>query len=354
MHTFRTLNSQIGLVPAAAARTLGAIDTARGREEAFRLQRPQLLETLVDVARVQSTEASNAIEGIAAPRGRIEALMAERVTPRNRPEAEIVGYRHVLDTIHESAPNIPVTPAVVEQFHRDLYQYTSVPAGQWKTIENSITETLPDGTVRERFRTVPASNTPAAMEELHERFLAARETGEHHPLLLIGCYVFDFLAIHPFRDGNGRLGRLLTLLLLYQSGYAVGRYISLERLISRSSESYYEALEAAGHGWHEGEHNIWPWLEYLLGILTGAYRDFEERANLLAEGRGAKTAAIERFVRSRIADEFKIADVREAALGASDSLIGKVLARLREEGLIESLGTGRAARWRRLGRGDNG
>jgi Fic family protein len=354
MHTFRTLNSQIGLVPAATARTLGAIDTARGREQAFRLQRPQLLETLVDAARVQSTEASNAIEGIAAPRQRIEALVAERAMPRNRPEAEIVGYRHVLDTIHGSAPHIPFKPAVVEQFHRDLYQYTSVPAGQWKTVENSITETLPDGTVHERFRTVAAAETAAAMEELHERFLAVHESGEHHPLLLVGCYVFDFLAIHPFRDGNGRIGRLLTLLLLYQSGYEVGRYISLERLISESRESYYDALEAAGHGWHEGEHNIWPWLEYLLGILRAAYREFEERANLLAEGRGAKTAAIEQFVRTRIADEFTIADARESALGAGDSLIGKVLARLRDEGLIESLGTGRSARWRRLDRGDRG
>ena len=352
MYTFRTLDSQIGLVPAATTRTLGAIDTARGREEAFRLQRPQVLETLVDVARVQSTEASNAIEGIAAPRKRIEALVAERDTPRNRPEAEIVGYRLVLDTIHASAPHIPFQPTVVEQFHRDLYQYTSVPAGRWKTVENSITETLPDGTIRERFRTVPAAQTPAAMEELHERFLAARDAGEHHPLLLTGCYVFDFLAIHPFRDGNGRIGRLLTLLLLYQSGYEVGRYISLERLVSHSRESYYDALQAAGHGWHEGKHSIWPWLDYLLGILIAAYREFEERANLLAKGRGAKTAAIEKFVSSRIADEFTIADVREAALGASDSLIGKVLARLRDEGVIEPLGTGRSARWLRLVRGN--
>lgn len=354
MYTFRTLDSQIGLVPAATTRTLGAIDTARGREEAFRLQRPQMLETLVDVARVQSTEASNAIEGIAAPRKRIEALVAERATPRNRPEAEIAGYRLVLDTIHASAPHIPFKPTVVEQFHRDLYQYTSVRAGQWKTVENSITEKLADGTIRERFRTVPAAQTPVAMEELHERFLAAREAGGHHPLLLVGCYVFDFLTIHPFRDGNGRIGRLLTLLLLYHSGYEVGRYISLERLISDSRESYYDALLAAGHGWHEGKHSIWPWLEYLLGILTAAYREFEERASLLTQGRGAKTAAIEQFVRSRIADEFTIADVREAALGASDSLIGKVLARLRDAGVIESLGTGRSARWRRLGRGDDG
>lgn len=348
MYTFRTLDKQIGLVPAATARALGAIDAGRGREEAFRLQRPQVLETLVEIARIQSTEASNAIEGIAAPRGRIEALVAERTEPRNRPEAEIAGYRRALDTIHASADHIPFKQSVVEQFHRDLYRYTSAPAGQWKTVENSITETLAGGTVRVRFQTVAAAETPAAMDELHERFLAQREAGEHHPLLLIGCYVFDFLAIHPFRDGNGRIARLLTLLLLYQAGYSVGRYVSIERLTRDSGQSYYDALEAAGHGWHRGDHDIWPWLEYLLGILTATYREFEERASLLAKGRGAKTAAIEEFVRSNVADEFTIAEVREASLGASDSLIGKVLARLRDEGAIDSLGTGRSARWRRL------
>lgn len=348
MHTFRVLNKQIGLVPAAVARTLGAVDTARGREDAFRLHRPQVLEALVDVARIQSTEASNAIEQIVAPRKRIEALVAQKTTPRNRSEAEIAGYRAVLDLIHENALEIPFRPSVVEQLHRDLYQYTSVPAGRWKAVENAIEEELPDGTRRVRFQTVSAADTPAAMEELHSRFLDAKDAGEHHPLLLIGSYVFDFLAIHPFRDGNGRMARLLTLLLLYQSGYGVGRYVSLERLVNDARDGYYDSLQAAGQGWHSDEHTIWPWLEYLLGILLVAYREFEDRVGTVADGRGAKSAAIEQFIRGRIADEFTIADVRDASIGASDSLIGKVLARLRDEGLIQSLGTGRSARWRRL------
>lgn len=347
MHTFRVLDKQIGLVPAAIARTLGTIDTARGREEAFRMQRPQLLDALVDVARIQSTEASNAIEDVVAPRKRIEALVEQKTEPQNRSEAEIAGYRAVLDLIHEQAADIPFRPTVVEQLHRDLYQYTAVPAGRWKTTENAIQEELPDGTTRVRFTTVPAAATAAAMEELHSAFLDAREAGEHHPLLLIGCYVFDFLAIHPFRDGNGRMARLLTLLLLYQSGYGVGHYISLERLINEARDGYYDSLQAAAIGWHSDEHTIWPWLEYFLGILLAAYREFEDRVGLLGDSRGAKTAAIERFIRERISDEFTIADVRDAAVGASDSLIGKVLTRLREEGVIESLGTGRAARWRR-------
>ena len=243
---------------------------------------------------------------------------------------------------------ISFRPSVVEQLHRDLYQYTTVPAGRWKTIDNAIEEELPDGTRRVRFRTVPATETPAAMDELHRRFLDARDAGAHHPLLLIDAYVFDFLAIHPFRDGNGRLARLLTLLLLDQSGYGVGRYMSLERLVNDAREGYYDSLQTAGVGWHEDQHTIWPWLEYMLGILVAAYRELEDRVGLLGDSRGAKTAAIERFVGERISDEFTIADVRDASFGASDSLIGKVLARLRDEGLIEPLSTGRSAKWRRL------
>jgi Fic family protein len=347
MHTFRVLDQQIGLVPGEVARTLGEIDTAHGREDVFRHQRPQVLDALVEVARIQSAEASNAIEHVLAPRKRIEALVAQKTTPRNRPEAEIAGYRSVLDLIHARADSIPFTPAVVEQLHRDLYQYTSVPAGRWKTIDNAIEEERPDGTRRVRFRPTPATETAAAMAELHERFLDARDAGRHHPLLLIGCYVFDFLAIHPFRDGNGRMARLLTLLLLYQSGYGIGRYVSLEQLVSDAKEGYYASLQASDEGWHEDRHDIWPWLEYLLGIVRLAYRELEARVGLVSGRRGAKTAAIERFVQACVADEFTIADVREASLGASDSLIGKVLARLRDEGLVEPLGTGRAARWRR-------
>lgn len=348
MQTFRALEQKIGLVPSSMARTLGEIDAGRGSESAFRLQRPQVLDALIDVARVQSTEASNAIEHILAPRKRIEALVADRTTPRNRSEAEIAGYRAVLDLIHEQARSVPLRSSVVEQLHRDLYRYTTVPAGRWKATDNLIEEELADGTTRLRFRPVAAAETPAAMDELHDRFLAARAAGQHHDLLLIGAYVFDFLCIHPFLDGNGRMSRLLTLMLLYQAGYGVGRYVSLERLISDTKERYYDTLERSGHGWHDAEHDIWPWLEYFTGILLRAYAEFEERVSLVAGGRGAKTASIERFIADRVSDEFTIADVRDAALGASDSLISKVLARLRDEGRIEPLGTGRAARWRRL------
>jgi Fic family protein len=347
MHTFRTLEQQIGMVPASMVSQVSAIDVGRGRGEAFRRQHPEALKTLVEIARIQSTEASNAIENVTAPRKRIAALVADKATPANRSEEEIAGYRAVLDLIHSSASNIPFRPSVVEQLHRDLYQFTGVPAGRWKTVENSITQTEPDGTETVRFETASVRETPAAMEELHTGFDRARN-GEHHPLLVVGCYVFDFLAIHPFRDGNGRMGRLLTLLALYHAGYDVGRYISLERLISDSKETYYDALEAAGRGWHDDQHDIKPWLTYFLGILVAAYNEFESRAGVVAGGRGSKVAAIHQFVRSNISAEFTIEDLRQAVPGASDSYLNKALAKMRDQGILESRPAGRGSRWRRL------
>ena len=347
MHTFRTLDRQIGMVPAPVAVALGGIDRGQGRAGALRERGPETLSTLREIARVQSVESSNAIEDIVAPNERIRELVTRRARPENRPEEEIAGYRAVLDTINSSAASMPFTPSVVEQLHRDLYQYTSTPAGRFKNVENSIQEIRADGVRVVRFQTVSALDTPAAMKELHERFAAASESGAHHPLLLVGCYVFDFLAIHPFRDGNGRISRLLTLLALYQAGYEIGGYVSLERLIDQTRDTYYDALQAAGHGWHEDEHNIEPWLRYFLGILTAAYKELAGASSTAASGRGAKREAIAQFIRDSTAGEFTVADVRRAVPTASDSYIDKTLARLRNEGLIEPIGTGRGARWRR-------
>jgi len=347
MHTFRTLERQIGMVPAPMTVAFRAIDQGRGSERAFSLQHPEALKTLIQIARVQSVESSNAIEDVTAPHARVVALVEEKTTPENRSEAEIAGYRSVLDTIHASALQIPFKPTVIEQLHRDLYQFTGVRAGRWKTVENSIEEVRPDGSRFLRFRTLSSVATPAAMIELHERFEHAMRSGEYHPLLLAGCYIFDFLAIHPFLDGNGRMSRLLTLLLLYQAGYEVGRYVSLERLVQDSSDTYYEALRAAGIGWHTDEHDITPWLDYFLGIIAAAYQAFESRVGVVA-GRGSKREAIRQFVRQSITDEFSVADIRRAAPAASGSYISKTLANMRDEGVIEPIGTGKGARWRRL------
>jgi Fic family protein len=347
MHTFRTLDAQIGMVPGPMTVSLRAIDQSQGSERAFSLQHPEALKTLIQIARIQSVESSNAIEDVTAPHARVVELVEEKTAPANRSEAEIAGYRAVLDMIHASALQIPFRPRVVEQLHRDLYQFTGVRAGHWKTVDNSIEELRPDGTRFVRFRTLSAAETPAAMDELHERFGRAIRCGEYHPLLLAACYVFDFLAIHPFLDGNGRMGRLLTLLLLYQAGYEVGRYVSLERLVQDSSDTYYEALRAAGIGWHTGEHDITPWLQYFLGIVAAAYKEFESRVGVVV-GRGSKREAIRQFVRQSIAAEFTVADVRRAAPAASQSYISKTLASMRDEGVIEPIGVGKNARWRRL------
>jgi Fic family protein len=347
VHTFRTLDRQIGMVPASMAVALGGIDRAQGGERALRTQHPEALKTLREIARVQSVESSNAIEQITAPSQRIRALVSEQADPANRSEEEISGYRAALDTIHSSAEHIPFKPSVVEQFHRDLYQFTNTPAGRWKSVENSIEEVTPAGVKVLRFQTVTAIETPAAMGELHDRFALALDSGAHHPLLLVGCYVFDFLAIHPFRDGNGRISRLLTLLLLYQAGYEVGRFISLERLIDNTRETYYDALQAAGHGWHEDEHDIKPWLNYFLGIVTAAYNEFEGRVGTVS-GRGSKREAIVQFVRLSTVADFTVADVRRAVPTASQSYINKTLTKLRNERVIEPIGSGRNARWRKL------
>jgi Fic family protein len=347
MHTFRTLDAQIGMVPGPMTVALRSVDQSQGSERAFGLQHPEALKTLIQIARIQSVESSNAIEDITAPHARVVELVEQKTAPENRSEAEIAGYRAALDAIHASALQIPLKPSVVEQLHRDLYQFTGVRAGHWKTVDNSIEEVRPDGTRFVRFRTLSAVETTAAMVELHELFGRAMRSGDYHPLLLAGCYVFDFLAIHPFLDGNGRMGRLLTLLLLYQAGYEVGRYVSLERLVQDSSDAHYEAVGAAGIGWHTGEHDITPWLEYFLGIVAAAYKEFESRVGVVA-GRGSKREAIRQFVRQSIAEEFTVADVRRAAPAASQSYISKTLASMRDEGVIEPIGAGKTARWRRL------
>jgi len=349
-NTFRTLERQIGSVPSPLVTALGQVNERKGREEAFRRQYPEQLKTLVEIARIQSTEASNEIEGITAPPARIAALVREKTAPANRSEEEIAGYRAVLDLIHASARAMPVTNNVVLQLHRDLYQFTPIDGGRFKMTDNTVEEELADGTRRVRFTPTAASVTPTAMHELNGRYAAEIDRGVHHPLLLIGSYVFDFTVIHPFSDGNGRMSRLLMLLLLYRQGYEIGRYTSLEKLISDTKETYYDALAASTVGWHEEQHDILHWLRYIVGILVAAYDRFE--ANTKAVGRrGTKTEAIKQFIRASISDEFTIADIRSAAPVAGDALIRKVLHDLRDEGIIRAVGRGRSARWRRL-RGD--
>lgn len=348
MQTFRNLESHLGLVPSRTAAALSEVTAGRGREEALRKQNPQILETLTEIALIQSAESSNAIENVTAPHERILELVKKESTPQNRPEEEIAGYRKVLETIHSSAEHIPFKVSVVEQFHRDLYSFTPSLGGKFKSSQNEVARIDKDGSkLGVIFEGVSPFETPSAMEGLHELFDRASKEGQHAPLLLAGAYVFDFLMIHPFNDGNGRMSRLLTLLLLYQAGHEVGLFISLEKLVENSKETYYDSLRASTAGWDQGEHDIWPWLNYFLGILNAAYKEFESRVGSVATGRGSKKQRIRQLIRSRISDQFTFQDLAHGLPDVSSVYIRKELRKLREAGVVQSPGPG-AKNWARL------
>jgi Fic family protein len=348
MQTFRDLDKHLGLVPARSAAALGEASAGRGREEAFRRQNPQVLEGLMEVALIQSSASSNAIERITAAPGRVTELVQDKTAPQDRSEEEIAGYRKVLETIHSSAEHIPLTTSVVLQFHRDVYAFSPVPGGKFKSTQNEVARFDKEGRkLAVIFEGTSPFETPMAMDELHERYGEAIKEGNHAPLLLAGSYVFDFLMIHPFNDGNGRMSRLLTLLLLYQCGHEVGRFISLEKLVEESKETYYESLEKSTAGWDQGEHDIWPWLNYFLGIIIAAYGEFETRAGDLMSGRGSKSLRIKQFVRSSTSDVFTFDEVQQALPDISSDHIRGVLRKLRDEGAVQSPGRGRK-QWRRL------
>lgn len=327
-------------------RTVRLLGEYKGKQDLFAQQIPQSLETLRQAAMIHSTESSNRIEGVTAPLARIKALVADKTSPRNRSEQEIAGYRDVLNTIHGNYPHIPVTGNVILQLHRDLFRFTDSPGGRWKMTDNEITETRADGTSFVRFQPLAAVATLSAMEDLNTDFKRLWQSEEVEKLLLIPAYVFDFLAIHPFRDGNGRMSRLLTLLLLYKAGYEVGRYISLEKLIEDSKESYYDALHKSSHGWHEGGHNLTYWTEYFLGVLIAGYREFEQRVGELTATRGAKTQMILDSLRG-LPEKFRVSELVNACPNISLAMIRKVLDDLKDAGAVVCEGKGRNAVWRK-------
>lgn len=273
--------------------------------------------------------------------------MLHNATPRNRSEQEIAGYRDALALIHESAPHMPLSPRLVLQLHQNIYRYLPGEGGAWKSVDNEIAEKLADGSRRIRFRPTPAVATPQTMDDLLAGWGHAHSTQAAEPLVLVPLLILDFLCVHPFRDGNGRTARLLTLLALYQSGYEVGRYISLERVIEESKETYYEALEASSLNWHEGKHDIFPWLRYLWGMLLRAYKEFEERVGTITPGRGTKTRQVREAALRQIVP-FAISDIERGAPGVGRDMVRIVLRQLRDEGLLVSSGVGRAAKWQRV------
>lgn len=325
--------------------TLNKIGEYKGKQELFTYQIPEVLKVLQKAACVESSECSNRLEGITAPHKRIEALVLHSTTPQSRSEQEIAGYRDALNLIHESAAYMDCSVNVCLQLHTMLYRYLPESGGGWKMADNEIVERNPDGSVhRVRFKPVSAVATPQAMDHLAERYKTDMEQLRKEPLLVIPLTVLDFLCIHPFTDGNGRISRLLTLMLLYHFNYDVGRYISLERIFEESKETYYESLEASSQNWHSGKHNPNPWLNYFWGTLLRAYREFEERVGNVADGKGTKTDIIRQAVFRRIGP-FAISEIESACPGISRDMVRLVLRQLRDEGVISAHGKGRGAKW---------
>jgi len=274
--------------------------------------------------------------------------MLRPTKPRDRSEAEIIGYRNILSKIHTTPDQFEPNEETIKKFHHEIYIHTDIPGGNWKRQDNTIEERLPDGRWITRFIPASARETPFLIKELCVRFNRLWDERRISPLLIIPAFVLDFLCIHPFTDGNGRVSRLLTVLLLHQAQYEVGRYISLERLIEQSKETYYEALQMSSEGWHEGRHRLKPWWEYFLGILIRAYREFEERVGVATKVRGAKTAIIEQAI-ERLPSTFSISDLERVCPSISRDMIRVVLNRLRKEGLLLCKGTGRNALWEKRG-----
>lgn len=326
---------------------VAAIARYSGQEELYRQQRPQELDMLRRIAIVNSTESSNRIEGIEVEGGRLIELMDEKTTPRGRAEHEIAGYRRALELIHANHASMELTLPGVLELHKVLYSFYPQEGGQFKATDNRIVTVYPNGTKVLRFAPVLASETPRAMEELHELFNDAWTRQEVDKLLLIPAYVLDFLCIHPFPDGNGRMSRLLTLLLLYKAGYGVGRYISLEKIIEQTKDQYYETLRLCSQGWHEAAHPLGPWREYFLGVvMLAAYKDLEARMGVVSQA--PRRSDIKEIILALPGETFAVGDIVKAAPAISMSTIKRALAEMKAEGRIALIGAGRDAKWKKL------
>lgn len=320
---------------------IAAIYKEAGKQEQYLKQKPDELEKLVEIAKVQSTEASNAIEGIVTTNTRIRQLVEEKTAPRNRDEQEIAGYRDVLNIIHESFDTIPIARNYILQLHKILYSHMNNPlAGQTKNVQNYISASYPDRHTKILFTPLAPYETPEALDKICEEYNKVIGNFELEPLIVIPVFIHDFLCIHPFNDGNGRMSRLLTTLLLYRSGFEIGRYISLEAKVAKNKELYYDALNQAQNGWHEGAENKIPFIKYLLSIILAAYKDFEDRFAIVKEKLPA-VDMVRKAVQGKIG-RFTKQDIRELCPSLSVSSIEGALRKmvaareLRREGVGKS------------------
>lgn len=320
---------------------IAAIYKEAGKQELYLKQQPEALEKLVEIAKIQSTEASNAIEGIVTTSTRIRQLVENKSTPRNRNEQEIAGYRDALNIIHESFDAIPITRNYILQLHKIMYNHMNNPmAGQTKNVQNYISASYYDGHTEILFTPLSPFETPEALDRICEEYNKVIGNYEIEPLIAIALFIHDFLCIHPFNDGNGRMSRLLTTLLLYRNGFYVGKYISLETKIAHEKDLYYSSLRASQNDWHEGKEDFMPFIKYLLGTILAAYRDFENRFSIVE----TKIPAVDmvRKAAGQKIGRFNKQDIRELCPSLSVSSVEGALRKMVESGELRREGTGKA------------
>ncbi len=346
MHEYEYINKPEELLTPEVVQMLGTLHECKGRQDLYVEAKADVLTQLLEVAKIQSTGASNRIEGIYTSDERLRELVREKSEPRNRSEEEIAGYREVLAVVHENYEYITPRVNTLLQMHKELYAYSGMSVGgRFKTSDNVIEEMTAEGKRKVRFQPVPAFLCEQAVADLCLAYQSAMDDGLHDPLLLTMMFVLDFLCIHPFSDGNGRMSRLLTLLLLYRSGFMVGKYISVEMLIEKSKELYYETLGESSKGWHENENSYLPFVRYMLGVLVKAYREFEDRVEHLAYRKLTKGERVKEII-SRHLGKITKREILNVAPDISEAMVEKALADLQADGFIEKVGNGRGSGYR--------
>jgi Fic family protein len=345
MKTLQQFASKPESIPASTSWYLADLGEARGKQELFTKQSPQKLKVLREHALIESAVSSNRIEGVTVDQSRIGTVIFGKSLLKDRDEEEVRGYRNALKLIHEQDGKFAISEQTIKKLHR-LTRGDIWDAGKYKDEDSDIIEKYPDGRERVRFKAVSAAETQASMRALLELWKRSLRERWVHPLIALAAFNIDFLCIHPFRDGNGRVSRLMLLIQSYHLGFEVGRYISLERLIEENKERYYETLEQSSQGWHQGTHNPWPYVNYILFILKTAYKEFEERVGQTTSPRGAKTELVIAAI-GRFAGKFKVSEVQRQCPAVSVDLVRRVLKNLRSVGRVKCLGRGQSAEWQR-------
>lgn len=341
MHKFNYTTIPDELMNHELMNLVSAIHEYKGKQELFIEAKPDTLEAMLEIAKIQSTGASNRIEGIFTSDERLDALVKSKAEPRNRSEREIAGYREVLSLIHENYDYMVPRTNVILQLHKELYHFSpSASGGKFKNSDNIIAEIDSSGESKVRFQPLSAFETPEAVDRLTDTFIEAINADKYDPLLLIPMYILDFLCIHPFNDGNGRMSRLLTLLTLYRSGYIVGKYLSIEMIIEKTKETYYETLLDSSVGWHEGKNSYLPFVKYYLEVILSAYKEFSNRVELMQDRSLSKPERIRKLFDSSL-QKLSKRMILERCPDISQSTVEATLATLLKEGYIIKIGAGK-------------